>query len=135
MIVADTNLVAYFVIPGALTNAAELVRAKDRDWIAPSLLRSELLSVAARYVEAGLVDRDEALRSFRRGLGLVKIGDQQSDPVGVLNLCAQSGCTGYDAEFIWMANEMNLRLVTADAALIKSFPNVAVGFEDFCRGK
>src|SRR5438552_18367978 len=105
MIVADTNLVAYLVIPGSSTNAAVRFRARERDWIAPSLLRSELLSVAARYLTAGLLDRDEAVRSFRRGLDLVKMSDRQSDPVGVLNLCAQSGCTGYDAEFIWLANE------------------------------
>jgi predicted nucleic acid-binding protein len=135
MIVADTNLVAYFVIPGSSTDSAEKVGARDRDWIAPSLLRSELLSVTARYVSAGLVERDDAVRSFRRGLDLVKMSDLPSDPVGVLNLCAQSGCTGYDAEFIWLANELNLPVVTADAALIRAFPDVAVSFEDFAGGK
>jgi hypothetical protein len=50
MIVADTNLLAYFVIPGAATPDAEYVRAKDNDWVAPVLLRFEWMNIVAQQL-------------------------------------------------------------------------------------
>ena len=62
MIVADTNLVAAFIIRSALTPAAFAVRSRDHDWIAPTLLRSELLSALVKYIVlAKSLDRDEAI--------------------------------------------------------------------------
>jgi hypothetical protein len=42
MIVVDTNVVVAVVVRGANTPDALAVRARDNDWIAPSLLQSEV---------------------------------------------------------------------------------------------
>ena len=98
MIVADTNLVAYFVIPGTSTQEAERVRAKDEAWVVPPLLPHELLNMMSTHVRRNLLDRDEALRAYRRGLTMVTVSDLPFDPIAVLNLAMAAGCATYDAE-------------------------------------
>ena len=112
MIVADTNLIAYFVIPGARTESAERVRSKDRNWIAPTLLRSELLNVLAKYIARGILDRDEASKAFHRGISLVKFSNLESEPFDTFNLCHAGDSAPYDAEFVWLAIKLRIPLVT-----------------------
>ena len=56
MIVADCNVLAYLVIPGARTSVAKQAFALDGDWTAPPLWRSEFLSVLATYLRVGAFD-------------------------------------------------------------------------------
>src|SRR5436190_1687614 len=115
-----------------------LVRGLSADEAEHALLeaiRKDREALAKKGVWMTQSDLDDALRLFRRGLDLVRLSDRPSDAVGVFNLCQRSGCSGYDAEFIWLAIELNLRVVTADSALIKAFPDIALGIEDFASGK
>jgi hypothetical protein len=41
MIVVDTNVIAYFWLPGVYTACAERALKKDNEWAAPILWRSE----------------------------------------------------------------------------------------------
>ena len=50
MIVADTNLVAYLLIPGANSALAEEVLNRDAEWATPLLCRSELRSALTLYM-------------------------------------------------------------------------------------
>jgi predicted nucleic acid-binding protein len=135
MIVADTNMIAYLVIPGQMTSLAEAARARDGDWRAPSLFASEWLNVVATHLRAGIFDRDEALRVYRRGLSMVMAHATRPDPVHVLNLTAQSGCTSYDCEFVALADDLGVPLVTADQKVVVAFPRSVVGLREFAGGK
>ena len=135
MIVVDTTLVAYFVIPGTGTADAERVRAKDRDWVAPNLLRFELLNVVAQQFHQNFISRDGALRMFRRGLTLLNFSKLQSDPLFILNMCQATGLSPCDLEFVWLAMEQGVPLVTVDQQIIKAFPDVAVHLSEFGQGK
>ena len=135
MIIADTNLVAYLVINGASTATAERARSRDHDWLAPALLRSELLNVIAQNVRLGRLSRDQAIRAYRRGLSVVEFFDGAPDPVAVLNLCATAGCSTYDAEFVWLAQERATKLVTADQQLLAAAGGTAISIADFAAGR
>jgi predicted nucleic acid-binding protein len=51
----------------------------------------------------------------------------------ILDLVAESGCTSYDCEFIALAMQLGITLVTADKQLLKQFPNLALSLEDFTK--
>ena len=61
MIVADTNLIAYFFIPGEHTADARRVFLKDPDWVAPLLWKSEFRNVVATYLRQGYFNLKDAL--------------------------------------------------------------------------
>jgi len=52
MIVVDTNVLAYLLMPGKFTAGAEQLLRSDPEWAAPVLWRSELRNVLATYVRA-----------------------------------------------------------------------------------
>lgn len=122
MIVVDTNVVAYLLIEGEHTPRAEQVRARDREWQVPHLFLHEWLNVVTLHVREGKLDRDQALRLYRRGLGLVNVHRSDPEPLRVINLHVSSGCASYDCQFAVLAQDLGVGLVTADKELVRAFP-------------
>jgi len=44
----------------------------------------------------------------------------------VLSLAASTACSAYDAEFVVLARELGVPLITTDKLLLESFPDTAV---------
>ena len=72
MIVADTNLVAYLLIPGERTNQAESAFKRDSVWVAPLLWRSEFRSVLAFHLRRNSLALDESLLIMTKAERLLK---------------------------------------------------------------
>jgi len=134
LIVADTNLIAYLFMNGRYSALAEKVFAKDPRWAAPLLWRSEFRSVLLKCVRQCRLDSADALRiagAAQALLGGNEFAMDVSDPE-VLRIAAEArGCSAYDAEFVALARELGLPLVTADERLLKAFPGTAVAPELF----
>lgn len=131
MIVADTNLIAYLLIPSEHTAAAERVRARDPFWLAPPLWRSELCNVLALYEKNGKLDLDAVLELAETAEALMRGREVEVDAATVLRLAAASGCSAYDCEFVALAQGAGVPLVTADRKVLAAFPTVAVSPADF----
>ena len=49
----------------------------------------------------------------------------------VLNLVSRSACTAYDCEFVAVASEPGMPLVSADQQLPRAFPAIAISLAEF----
>ena len=48
------------------------------------------------------------------------------DSRGVLGLVRESDCSAYDCEYVALAMQLGIRLVTMDGKVLRAFPDVAV---------
>ncbi len=132
MIVADTNVIVYLFLSGDKTALAQKVLDKDPQWIVPPLWQSEFRNVLAAYIRRGMtLQQAKQIMSH----AMQTLGYRQVVPSAekILDLIAESECTSYDCEFVALAMQLNITLVTADKQLLKQFPNLAVSLEDFTK--
>jgi predicted nucleic acid-binding protein len=126
MIVADTNLLIYLYVQGQRTEESETVLRRDPVWAAPLLWRSEFRNVLIGLVRQRALPLEAAAAIVEEAERWL-IGHEYSViSHHVLNLAAQSGCSAYDCEFVALANELQVPLVTTDRQILKAFPAVAV---------
>lgn len=131
MIVADVNLVAYLILGGPNRQVAEQVLARDPTWAAPLLWRSEFRNVLAAYIRHRALTLNDALRAHELADGRF-IGQEFSVPAErVLPLVAASPCSAYDCEYVALAQELGVPLVTSDRQVIRAFGDVAVTPAEF----
>lgn len=133
MIIADTNLIAYFLIPGSFTTTAHAVFHRDPAWGAPLLWRSELRNVLGKYVRSGEISLSVALNVMQQAESQLIQQEFQVQSPPVLALAASAHCSPYDCEFVHVAQTLGCPLVTADKRVLAAFPGTAVSLEDFIR--
>ena len=135
MIVVDSNIIASLILPTS-DNTEKAARAleRDRDWSAPSLWRSELCNILATGIRNAWMRLDQALEALALAIEVMDGGEFTVPPVEVVGLAAQSGCTGYDCEFVVLARDLGTPLVTLDRAVLKAFPDIAVSLDHFTAG-
>ncbi len=130
MIVVDSNVVAYLYLPGEFTASAEKLLAREPEWVAPLLWRSELRNILALYMRKKLLDFDQAFRIQREAEALLADHEYNVDSFEVLTLARESGCSAYDCEFVVLAKQLGVKLATMDAKLRKAFPTMTVGLPE-----
>lgn len=86
MIVVDANVIAYLLIPGQYTAAAEQLLLQDQDWAAPRLWRSEVRNVLANYVRAGQMEWTDATLLFDRASLIVGGNEFEVETSDVLGI-------------------------------------------------
>lgn len=126
MIVVDTNLVAYLFLPGEYTARAEALLAREPEWAAPILWRSEFRNILAGYLRRGTLTFEQARDIQAEAESLLAGTEYEVDSTVVLELVRDSDCSAYDCEFVALAVTLGVKLVTVDAKLLKAFPGWAV---------
>lgn len=131
MIVVDTNVVAYLWLPAEWTGAAEQLFEADPDWRVPLLWRSEFHSVLALAVRQRRCSLAEAIATAQKARRQLSAGERAVESEDVLRLAAASGCTAYDCEFVALARQLAVPLVTNDRQVLKAFPSIAVTLDSY----
>jgi predicted nucleic acid-binding protein len=88
--------------------------------------------VLIQSLRQALLSLDEIISIMNRAEGLMKDSGYQMDSSRVLRLAADSGCTAYDCEFVALALDLGIPLVTSDRALIEKFKHNVVSMKSFC---
>ena len=135
MIVADTNLIAYFSIHTENSALAEAVCAVDSVWAAPMLWRSEYRATLLKYLRHAGMSLEAAFGSLRLAEETVAGREYSVDARKVLVLAYRSNCSAYDCEFVALAQDLGVKLVTTDKQILKAFPEVAVSLVGFAKKK
>jgi predicted nucleic acid-binding protein len=131
VIVVDTNALVHLLIGGEHTEPARRAFKKDPDWAAPILWRSEfrrVLSVLMRRENLALA---LALETAREAEMLMAGREFTVETQSVLQLASGSGCTAYDCEFVALASDLGVPLVTSDRQILEAFPTSAIAIERF----
>jgi predicted nucleic acid-binding protein len=131
VIVVDTNIVCYRWIPSPHSHDVDKVLAKDPDWIAPLLWRSEFRNALAGAIRQKLITIDVAVNIIERAQWHFADREFAVSSRAVLNLVARSACSAYDCEFVALAEEQRVPLITVDRQILHEFPNLVISLEEF----
>lgn len=125
MIVVDTNILVYLYLPTEHTSKVEALLVNDPEWIAPTLWRSEFRNVLAFYLRKNLLTFDQSLAIQDEAESLLQDNEFIVNSHDVLQLMQNSECSAYDCEFVALAKNMNVHLITMDKKILKNFPDIA----------
>jgi len=131
MIATDTNVVAHLFLASEQSVLAERALQKDSEWVAPILWRSEFRSVLTLYLRKALLDLQQCQQIMSSASSLLGGREYEAPSREVLRLVSISNCSAYDCEFVAIAMDLGVPLVTADKRLLQQFPAVAVSLRTF----
>jgi predicted nucleic acid-binding protein len=133
VIVVDSNVLAARNLTGIPTRVAERVEERDPLWIAPPLWRYEFQNILAKAIRARQLTPETAVVAWRKTSTQMVDNEHEPSPEKVIELSGRHRITGYDANFIALAMEMDVLCVTEDGELHRKFPGIAVSMEDFVK--
>ena len=62
---------------------------------------------------------------------LMQGGEYETVSLQVFRLVGESTCPAYDCEFVALARDLSLRLLTVDKQIVKQFPNEAISLDEY----
>jgi predicted nucleic acid-binding protein len=122
VIVVDTNILAYLLLPYEYSMQADALYKRDPDWAVPIFWRSEFRNLLAGYLRRKTLTFDEVVKVQVEAETLLAGNEHEVDSRRVLELVRDSECTAYDCEFVAIAMLLGVKLVTMDKKLLKAFP-------------
>ena len=131
MIVVDTNIICYFYLEGEYTKLAEKVFKKDPDWAVPLLWINEFRNVLAHYIRKEILTLEDAIQIVGEAESLLNGKEYVVNSASILELVNQSECTSYDCEFVALAHDLDVPLVTVDKKVLTHFPSTAIRLDEF----
>lgn len=131
MIVVDTNILIYSLILCEKTALAQNLRAHDADWRVPDLCQHETLNVLVNYQRSGLLTLDQCQELLRRARAFMQVAQSELDLSQALHVAAQLRLTGYDAQYLVLAQTLDVPLITEDRKLRNAAPGLALSMNEF----
>ncbi len=133
MIVVDTNIISYLYISDEKSQQVERLLSFDADWRAPVLWRSEFRSVLGQYLRKKHLSFDEVLLIISKAEKLLTDNEYEVPSAQIMQLVNSSKCSAYDCEFVALARDLGVPLVTADKKILREFPAIAISVDEICR--
>lgn len=126
MIVVDANVITYLVLKGDFSKECGELFLWDSEWLLPRLWRDELGNVLATYERRGLIERKDALLAFRDAEAILGRNEYEIGIERILSVAERTGCSGYDSQYIALAEDLGLKLFTFDKKVLSNSDGIAV---------
>jgi predicted nucleic acid-binding protein len=129
VVLVDTNVLAYLMLEGDRTSAAQELFERDADWRSEAFIMVEFSNVLTTYVRTKVLSRDQGLKLLAGAEKLVPVLTSVQN-ARALEVATQFGISAYDARFVALAIQMKVKLVTEDAKLRAAVPSWTVSLAD-----
>ncbi|HOC88122.1 MAG TPA: type II toxin-antitoxin system VapC family toxin [bacterium] len=131
MIVVDSQMIAALLLNNEKTDLAREVLRRDDEWIAPLLWRSEFRQLLAYYLRKNVLTLRQASLIMQEAESLMQGGQFEIPSLAILTVTEKFDCSAYAAEYVALAQEQGVPLVTVDKMYLRKFPSVAMNAETF----
>src|SRR5690625_7700151 len=89
----------------------------------------------ALYLRKNILELSTVLQSMQEAEQLMKSNAYEVNSTQVLRLVHNSGCSSYDCEFVALADDLDVQLVSFDRQICREFSEIAVRSEERRVGK
>lgn len=124
MLLVDTNVVAYLLIDGDHTEAAQELRRRDPDWRSEAFLLVEFTNVLASSIATRRMSNTLAEDILSEAITLLDGKLVRIAHASVLSIAVRYRVTAYDGCFLALAQQLDRPLVTEDAKLRAAVPKL-----------
>lgn len=131
MIVIDANILVYSLIEGDYTPQVQQLREKDTDWRTTALCLHEILNVLATYQRRGVLTLLQCKKLLEHAERFIEIAQGEVEMDKALAVAAKYAITGYDAQYVALAQSLNAPLITEDRKLREAVPGIAFSMKEF----
>jgi predicted nucleic acid-binding protein len=122
MFIVDTNVVAYLLIQGNHTAAAQKLHGRDPDWRSEAFVLVEFTNVLASSIATKRMTLALAQDFLAKTSALFDGNLARVPHPLVLAIAARHHVSAYDARFLALADQLGRRLVTEDTRLRTAAP-------------
>jgi predicted nucleic acid-binding protein len=129
VVLVDTNVLAYLMLEGDRTSAAQELFERDADWRSEAFIMVEFSNVLTTYVRTKVLSRDQGLKLLAGAEKLVPVLTSVQN-ARALEVATQFVISAYDARFVALAIQMKVKLVTEDAKLRAAVPSWTISLAD-----
>lgn len=131
MIVVDANILLYAMIECDATPLTQELKNKDPDWRAPPLLIHEVLNVLVTQERRGTLALDQCRELLRGATAFMGAASIAVDVELALAIAVRHRITGYDAQYVALAQQLDVILVTEDRKLREAAPGIALSLSEY----
>lgn len=131
MIVVDANVLVYSLIEGDYSALVHKLREKDADWRTAALCLHEVLNVLVTYQRRSVLTLTQCRKLLEHAGRFMNVAQCEVKMDAALAVAAKYAITGYDAQYVALAQSLNAPLITEDRKLREAVPGIACSIRDF----
>ena len=131
MIIIDANILVYSLIEGDYSELVNKLQERDTDWRTAGLCLHEMLNVLATYQRRDILTLVQCKRLLDHAERFMKVAQCEVKMDAALTVAARYAITGYDAQYVALAQSLNAPLITEDRKLREAVPGIAFSMKEF----
>lgn len=123
LIVVDANILVFSVLQGEKTSLVHQLQGTDPQWRVPSVWRYEVANILATFVRLRGLPVQDALDIMALAIDTFVPMEEEPDAISALRLATQYRLSAYDAQYIALAEKLDVLCITEDVKLRRVLPS------------